>query len=317
MPPFFSIIVPTYNRPRQLARCLESMCLLDCPRDRFEVIVIDDGSDRACDDVVRDFRCHVNVRLIAQTHGGPAAARNTGAAAALGQYLAFTGDDCTPARNWLRALASRLEHQPGCALGGSITNALSGNACAAATHLLICYLYTYYNGRPGGARFFTPNNLTVPADRFSSIGGFDPSFDFGAGEDRDFCDRWLRRGYHMAYVEDAVVSHYHPLTFREFLQLHSNYGRGSRRYRAMLARRNRRSVRLEPLQFYLNLARYTLVQANGKPRLRVALLMGISQVANAVGYFSEPFDLGQTRRPLRQRDYSSRGKNSAKCLSDE
>jgi glycosyltransferase involved in cell wall biosynthesis len=289
-PPFFSIIVPTYNRPRQLAACLESMCLLNYPPDRFEVIVVDDGSDHTCDGVVRDFRCRVNVRLIAQIHGGPAAARNTGAAAALGQYLAFTGDDCTAARNWLRALASRVEHQPGCALGGSITNALSGNACAAATHLLICYLYTYYNERPEGARFFTPNNLTVPADRFSIIGGFDASFDLGAGEDREFSDRWLRKGYRMVYVEDAVVLHHHPLTFKEFLQLHSKYGRGTRRYRAMLADREHCRIQWEPLQFYLNLARYPLLQANDKRRFRLAVLLGISQIANAVGYFSEPSD---------------------------
>jgi hypothetical protein len=66
----------------------------------------------------------------------------------------------------------------------------------------------------------------------------------------------------------------------------------------MLAHRNHCRIQLEPLQFYLNLARYALLQATEKRRLCLALLMGISQVANAVGYFSEPFDRKQSRWSL-------------------
>ena len=288
-PPFFSIIIPTYNRPGQLAACLQSMCRLDYPRDRFEVIVIDDGSERTPDNVVGRFRSEIDVGLVKQAHGGPAAARNTGAGAAKGQYLAFTGDDCSPAHDWLRALAARVEREPECALGGSLVNGLSGNACSTATHLLIRYLYSYYNGRPDSARFFTPNNLTIPSKRFSSIGGFDPSFDLGAGEDREFCDRWLRRGYRMVYAADAVVSHNHALTFREFLQLHSNYGRGTRRYREMIAQRDGDRIQFEPLRFYLDLVRYPLAEATDNGQFRLAALLGISQIANAVGYFTEHF----------------------------
>jgi GT2 family glycosyltransferase len=142
------------------------------------------------------------------------------------------------------------------ALGGSVINGLSGNACSTATHLMISYLYRYYNARSDSARFFTSNNFAVPANRFSSVGGFDPSFDFG--EDREFCDRWLTRGYRMVYAADAVVFHSHALTFREFLRPHSNYGRGSHRYRAMLAQRNADHIQLEPLRFYLNLVRFPL-----------------------------------------------------------
>ncbi len=40
--PFFSIIIPTYNRPEQLAACLKSLTRLDYPQDCFEVIIVDD-----------------------------------------------------------------------------------------------------------------------------------------------------------------------------------------------------------------------------------------------------------------------------------
>ncbi len=42
--PSFSIVIATHNRPRQLAECLAALASLDYPRDRFEVIVVDDGS---------------------------------------------------------------------------------------------------------------------------------------------------------------------------------------------------------------------------------------------------------------------------------
>ena len=41
--PYFSLIVPTYERLNQLKKCLESITRLDYPKDKFEVIVVDDG----------------------------------------------------------------------------------------------------------------------------------------------------------------------------------------------------------------------------------------------------------------------------------
>ena len=54
--PFFSIIIPTYNRPERLRSCLGAIALLDYPRKRFEVIVVDDGSKKPLDDVVEPLR---------------------------------------------------------------------------------------------------------------------------------------------------------------------------------------------------------------------------------------------------------------------
>ena len=42
--PYFSVIIPTHARPDRLAACLEALANLDYPRDRFEVIVVDDGT---------------------------------------------------------------------------------------------------------------------------------------------------------------------------------------------------------------------------------------------------------------------------------
>jgi glycosyltransferase involved in cell wall biosynthesis len=69
--PKFSIVVPTYNRPESLRRCLQSLAQLDYPRDAFEVVVVDDGSRQQLDDVVADFDQAIAVQLIRQANAGP------------------------------------------------------------------------------------------------------------------------------------------------------------------------------------------------------------------------------------------------------
>jgi glycosyltransferase involved in cell wall biosynthesis len=286
-PPFFSVIVPTYDRPGQLADCLGSLTRLAYPRDRFEVIVIDDGGGEALDAPVAVARRAIDVTLIRQPHGGPAAARNAGAARARGDVLACTSDDCAPATDWLRAVAARLASAPrDCAVGGRMLNALPDNPYSTASHLLIEYLYSYYNAASDRARFFTPNNLSLPRAPFVEMGGFDQSFADGTGEDREFCDRWLGRGHPMVYGEEIQVSHAHPLTLGTFCRQQFRYGRGSRRFHRVRASRGSGRIELEPVSFYVNLIRYPLSRPGAGDKLRLAALLGLSQIANAAGFLS-------------------------------
>ncbi|HEX7765946.1 MAG TPA: glycosyltransferase family 2 protein, partial [Nitrospira sp.] len=227
------------------------------------------------------------VTLLRQPHVGPSGARNAGAMKAKGEYLAFTADDCMPAVNWLSTLAMRVAAEPDSAVGGTIINALPDNHYSTATHLLIEYLYSYYNTLPGAAKFFTPNNLAVPTDRYRAIGGFNESFVRATGEDREFCNRWTRHGYRMLYAPEVTVTHAHPLTFRAFVRQHFNYGRGTFRYRTMQASTRGGRMLLEPLSFYLNLIRASRSVAQTKRKVQLTLLLGVSQMANAAGFLWE------------------------------
>src|SRR5215469_495024 len=175
-PPIFSIVIPTYNRPAQLAVCLQACARLDYPRDRFEVIVVDDGGTTPLDAVVARFHGMLTIKLLRHENAGPAAARNRGVSEARGEFLAFTDDDCAPESNWLRALASQFGASPDCAVGGQTLNALAHNIYSEASQLLISYLFSYYNAIPRAARFFPSNNLAFPAERFRAIGGFDVTY---------------------------------------------------------------------------------------------------------------------------------------------
>lgn len=285
--PFFSIVVPTYDRPAALRACLGALAQMRYPRDRFEVIVVDDGSPTSLESVVAPFRDRLDVTLHRQANAGPAAARNTGAQQARGPLLAFTDDDCRPAPGWLRALAAQFEQAPQALVGGRTVNALPDNPFSTASQLLIHYLYGYYNRRSGQARFFASNNIAVPAQRFQELGGFDTTFPLAAGEDRELCDCWRHHDYPMRYAPEATVRHAHPMTLRSFWRQHFNYGRGASHFYEARSRRGQLFLTPEPLSFYSGLLRYPLSRRSGASGARLCVLMGISQVANAAGFFWE------------------------------
>jgi len=302
--PFFSIIVPTFNRPGQLTTCLQALTRLDYPRARFEVIVVDDGSESPVEAAVSSFCNQLNITLITQPHSGPAIARNKGATHAKGELLALTDDDCIPIPDWLKALAMRFCETPDHMIGGRTLNVLPDNLYSTASHFIIGYLYSYYNAKSDQARFFTSNNLALTADRFHRIGGFNPSFPHAAAEDREFCDRWLRNGYRMTYAPEVLIYHAHRLTLHSFCRQQFNYGRGAFRFHQLRARRSLHHFRIEPLSFYVNMLRYPLSEIQGTKKLLFLALIVLSQGANAAGFLWEM--LRQTIRKNNQAHTSRR-----------
>lgn len=281
---FFSIIIPTYNRPAKLTGCLQSLECLDYPRDRFEVVVVNDGSENPVEPVVSSFSNRLNITLLTQSHSGPAMARNKGAMHAKGEFLAFTDDDCTPAPEWLKTLAVRFHGTPGKMIGGRTLNALLHNPYSTASDLLIRYLYAHYNRDPDQACFFASNNLTLSKESFHQIGGFDTAFLHAGAEDREFCERWLRRGFRMTYAPEVLIYHAHQLTLQSFCRQQFNYGRGAFRFHQLRAGGRLDRLRLEPLSFYVNMLRYPLSEIQGPKKYLVLGLIILSQGATATGF---------------------------------
>lgn len=87
--PFFSVIIPTYNRLPLLKEALESV--FSQTFTDYEIIVVDDGST---DGTLEMLRCYgKKIQLLNQKNSGPGAARNLGASVAKGEYLAFLDSD--------------------------------------------------------------------------------------------------------------------------------------------------------------------------------------------------------------------------------
>jgi glycosyltransferase involved in cell wall biosynthesis len=96
--PEISVVIPAFERIGALEGCLHALAAQTLPPSKFEVIVCDDGSRLPVRDALAStlgaLADRLHVRVIRQDNGGPAAARNRGAGAAIGRYLAFTDDDC-------------------------------------------------------------------------------------------------------------------------------------------------------------------------------------------------------------------------------
>lgn len=288
--PVVSVVIPTYNRPSQLAQCLDSLSRLTFPRSHFEVIVVDDGSPVDLTSVSAQFRAPLNLTLLRQPQGGPGAARNAGAAVARGDILAFLDDDCRPAKDWLLRLTACFsldverppQPLPPRLIGGPILNALPHNPFSTASQLLIDYFYARFS-RTENSSFLSSSSFALPRESFLAVGGFHPQLS-RASEDRDFCDRWLKHGYRISYIPDLVVSHAHRLGPLSFLRQHFNYGRGAYQYRRLQARQAQTTLRLERLSFYGDLLAYPFRRERLSNALLLCCLLIQAEVATGAGF---------------------------------
>lgn len=292
--PFFSVIIPTYERPLPLAGCLRSLARLDYPRERFEVIVVDDGSASPPFGIVERFGELLDLKLCEHRNTGPAGARNFGATRARGEFLAFTDDDCEAAPGWLRALASCCEGSPDRLIGGRTLNALPHNPYSETSQRIIEVVYEHFNADPKDARFFASNNLAVPSARFREMKGFDESFI--TSEDREFCARWRSLGLGLTYAPEAIIHHTHHLTLGTLWRQHFGYGRGALRFHRARAEKGDGPFKPD-LAFYLKLIG---AGATGSRKSRAAQLTALllwSQLANAAGFFYEKYQSGRSLNP--------------------
>ena len=273
--PAWSVIVPTYNRPQQLALCMDALLRVEPPAGGFEVIIINDGGDQEVDEVRRAAKgTATTVRYAAQLHAGPSGARNTGARMAVGTWLAFTDDDCEPSSGWLQAFERAIVAHPDALLGGVVRNAVSDSMFSEASQLLAGFVAGWFDGA-ARERFFTSNNIAVARAAFLDAGGFDAAFRASAGEDREFCDRWSAQGRESMQVSDAIVNHRHALSLRSFLRQHHGYGRAAQRFRHG-RRASGRPIRIDP-SFYLASLRHA---ASERPIARGVALAGCTILAH-------------------------------------
>jgi GT2 family glycosyltransferase len=189
--PLISVIVPTCNRNELLALCLEQLAPGAQHFKDYEVIVTDDSSE-AETLLKRKFPW---ARWVAGPHDGPAANRNNGARAARGEWLAFTDDDCLPARGWLAEIARIASEGRVDVIEGrtEIPDKVDSPFREGIENLR------------GGV--FWSCNLAVRKKTFFDLGGFDEDFKEAADEDVEFAWRFRQRGVPSCFAAEAVVLH--------------------------------------------------------------------------------------------------------------
>jgi glycosyltransferase involved in cell wall biosynthesis len=193
-----SVVIPTYRRPELLARCLAAVLSQSFARERYEVIVVDDGHDDATRALVERMQPPGGapaLRYLRPPHGcGPAVARNAGWRAAHAPLVAFTDDDTMADRRWLEEGAQ--------ALGGRV--AICGRvvvpplADPPTDHELMT--------RGLEAAEFVTANAFVRRDALAQVGGFDERFLRAWREDSDLQFRLQQLG-EVTRVDVATVVH--------------------------------------------------------------------------------------------------------------
>ena len=290
----FSVVIATYNRPGPLTDCLRALAAQTLPRDRFEVVVVDDGGDEDLAALCSSFDSELQLILEKTTNGGPASARNRGAALARGRWLAFTDDDCEPESGWLAGLQKCFAEHPRAMIGGHTHNRLRDNLFSQASQDVIDLVYRHYNDRKDRALFLTANNMALPREAFLEMDGFDAEFSTGTAEDRELCERWLQAGRRIIYEPGLEVYHSHDLNFAGFFRQHFNYGRGARSFRRVCRERRWRALGRDTgwhLRAH-NWLLYPFRAGQTRPVLRVLALL-TWQIANGVGYLWQTLvDLG-------------------------
>ena len=208
-PPEISVVIPAYNAGSTVGRCLQALAGQTVARDKYEIIVVDDGST---DDTCAVIQAHDRVRLYTQDHAGPAAARNLGVARAQGSIVLFTDADCEPATDWIERMSAPLlegGHAPAAQIVGAKGTYLTRQREIMARFAQIEYEDKYDRmAREAYIDFVDTYSAGYRRDVLLSSGGFDPVFPVSSVEDQELSFRLAKQGYKMVFVPEAHVYHW-------------------------------------------------------------------------------------------------------------
>lgn len=219
----FSIIIPVYNRPQEVRELLETL-LEQTSRD-FEVIIVEDGSSEKCDTIVREYSDRLPVTYYEKENGGPAAARNYGAAKAKGEWLIFFDSDCLIPENYIANATKELNTRDCQLFGGADRSHPSFTPLQKAIDYSMTSILTTggIRGNKKSADKFYPRtfNMGIKKEVFRQIGGFS---NMRFGEDVDFSYKVKEGGYDSRLFEENWVYHKRRNTFRTFFKQVFNSG---------------------------------------------------------------------------------------------
>jgi len=195
-----SVVVPTFERPDLLRRCLESLIAQTMDPLSFEVIVVADGPSKATEDIVAELRNRTSLPdlryLESPVHRGPAAARNLGWKSARGSIIAFTDDDCIAQPTWLEAGWAGLEDHRLSGLWGRIVVPIPAQPTDHEWNT------KQLEKSPGATA-----NCFYRKTALEEVHGFDERFTTAWREDSDLQFMLLKGGHSMMSCGGAIVFH--------------------------------------------------------------------------------------------------------------
>ena len=207
---FVSVVIPTYNRRPILEKCLlalEQQQTSGTPVERYEVVVVDDGSTDGTPTWLRQNTDRfAHVRLIEQVHGGPAEGRNRGVEHARGDVIVFIDSDLVVTPVFLAKHAEALQQSWSrtgdrlCFTYGAVINTANFEEPTNERHKLRDLSWAY----------FATGNVAIDRSVLQRSGLFDTGFRLYGWEDLELGERLRRMRVRLIKCPDAVGYHWHP-----------------------------------------------------------------------------------------------------------
>lgn len=201
--PRVTVIIPHFQMPDALRRCLDSVLAQQLDAGHSEIIVVDNNSATFPEAVARDYP---GVRFMRQPQPGPGLARNTGVAVATAPVLAFIDADCRAEQGWLQAAVAAIEAAgPRGIVGGDVRIDFIDPVhltALEAYEAVFAFRQKFYIEK---RNFSGTGNLGMAAPVHAAVG---PFAGIERAEDVDWGNRATAAGYGIRYVEAMRI--YHP-----------------------------------------------------------------------------------------------------------
>ena len=221
-PPFVSVIVTALNDETLIKDCLVSLLGMNYPRERQEILVVDNGSTDRTAEIIKGFP----VRYLWEGRRGRSYARNQGIEASKGEILAFTDPDCVVSTGWLRELVQTFEEEGVGGVGGEILPYPGKTPAERYAFRRVSHSQKWLINHPTRPFAHAPN-FAFRREVFQQIGLFDGRFPGGGWEDADLCWRFFRgTNFKLVHAPKAAVFHRYRTTAKDFFIMHMRYGYG-------------------------------------------------------------------------------------------
>ncbi len=216
----YSIIIPVYNRPHEIDELLES--LTSQTYQNFEVIIVEDGSQKRCDHIVEKYVQQLNISYFFKINEGQGFARNYGYEKANGDYFIVFDSDCVIPSRYLKEVNTHLDKHYLDAFGGPD----KANESFSRKQKAINYAMTSFfttggtRGRKKGIGPYHPRsfNMGISPAVYTATGGYIIPF---KGEDIEFSIRIVKNGFKTGLIPEAFVYHKRRINWWQFFkQLH-------------------------------------------------------------------------------------------------
>ncbi|MGN0212803.1 MAG: glycosyltransferase, partial [Muribaculaceae bacterium] len=212
--PYFSVIVPVYNRVDEVRDLLASLA---CQTSGdFEVVIVEDGSTVPCKEVVDAYRDKIDIQYFHKENEGRSIARNYGMEHARGEYFVFFDSDCVIPDAYFATLRARLDESYTDCFGGPDAAHDSFTDVQKAINYSMTSFLTTGGIRGGKVKLerFVPRSFNMGYSRkvWEQIGGFREMF----SEDIDMSTRVRRSGFSIQLIREAYVYHKRRTSLRLF-----------------------------------------------------------------------------------------------------